>query len=505
MTEAMPNPEPSGADLDRSMRYIMRNGVGIQIMETLAVGAFLTAFALQLGASNFVIGLLAAIPHMSQLAQFPFVSLVDRWRNRRRVYLLAGWIARPMLLLIAVAAFMPPGWPALTLICVAFAVRYIGGAGLGVSWNSWMRDLIPESRMGAVFGARARVMTGIGIATSLAAAAFVDNWGWVSGLPEIYGYAVIYTLAFFGGAYSVWSSRHIVEPPMAPPDGQSNLFERLRAPLKDRNFRRLLRFLVSWSFAINLAAPFFTVHMLKQLNLPVTWVVFFGVLSQLASFFAVRSWGAIADRFNNKAVLSVCGPIFVLCIFAWTFTTMPDVHYGTIPLLVCIHILMGVTAAGVSLASGNISLKLAPRGDATAYLATSSVLNAFAASLASVVGGLSADFFAERELSLTMHWQSPVRELDLTTLSITHWDFFFAMATLIGLYSLHRLSLVEEHGEVHERVVLEMLFSDARRGVRNLSTIAGLRAATDFPIEMLRRAMGKKRRERSDDDEEEDG
>jgi MFS family permease len=497
------------ADLDRSLRYILRNGVGIQIMETLAVGAFLTAFALQKGASNFVIGLLAAIPHLSQLAQFPFVSLVDRWRNRRRVYLIAGWIARPMLLLIAVAAFLPPGWPSLTLICGAFAVRYMGGAGLAVAWNSWMRDLVPEKRMGEVFGARARVMTGIGIATSLAAAAFVDNWQRVSGLADIYGYAVIYTLAFAGGAYSVWSSRHIVEPPMAPAEDGMNLFARLRAPLQDRNFRRLLRFLVSWSFAVNLAAPFFTVNMLKELHLPVTWVVFLGVLSQLASFFAVRSWGAIADRFNNKAVLSVCGPAFIGCIFAWTFATMPDTHDFTIPLLVLIHVLTGVAAAGVSLASGNISLKLAPRGSATAYLATSSVLNASAAALASIVGGLTADFFAERELSLTLHWESPVQAVDLTALSITSWDFFFAIAAVIGLYSLHRLSLVEEHGEVHERVVLEVLFSDARRGVRNLSTIAGLRAATDFPIELLRRAIGRRRRGRRDDvedaDDEEDG
>ena len=56
--------EETHAEIDprmtASIPWIMRNGVGIQIMETLAVGAFLTAFAVQLGASNFTIGLLAA-------------------------------------------------------------------------------------------------------------------------------------------------------------------------------------------------------------------------------------------------------------------------------------------------------------------------------------------------------------------------------------------------------------------------------------------------------------
>ena len=45
-------------------------------METLAFGAFLVAFAIELGASNFVIGLLAATPHLSQLAQVPAVLAV---------------------------------------------------------------------------------------------------------------------------------------------------------------------------------------------------------------------------------------------------------------------------------------------------------------------------------------------------------------------------------------------------------------------------------------------
>ncbi len=81
--------------MTESIPWIMRNGVGIQIMETLAVGAFLTAFAVQLGASNFTIGLLAAVPHLSQLAQIPALAVVERYRNRSRIYFVSGLIARP--------------------------------------------------------------------------------------------------------------------------------------------------------------------------------------------------------------------------------------------------------------------------------------------------------------------------------------------------------------------------------------------------------------------------
>lgn len=68
-------------------------------------------------------------------------------------------------------------------------------------------------------------------------------------------------------------------------------------------------------------------------------------------------------------------------------------------------------------------------------------------------------------------------------LTVSHWDFFFA--TAIGLYALHRLTLVREEGEVHERVVFEHLRAGDRRTLRNLSTVAGLRASTDYPLDTL--------------------
>ena len=70
-------------------------------------------------------------------------------------------------------------------------------------------------------------------------------------------------------------------------------------------------------------------------------------------------------------------------------------------------------------------------------------------------------------------------------MDFSHWDFFFLFATTVGMYALHRLTLVQEEGEVHEKVLLEHLKRGARRTLRNLSTVAGLRAATDYPLDTL--------------------
>jgi len=496
--EAPPSIDPKLAD---SIVWIMRNGVGIQIMETLAVGAFLTAFAIQLGASNFTIGLLAAVPHLSQLAQIPALATVEHYRNRRRVYFVSGLIARPAMLIIGAAAFIPDTDVAIAVIVFAFALRYAMGAFLGCAWGSWMRDLVPDRLMGEIFGQRQKRMTFIGAVLSLAAAGFVDVWIHYVPLPQTYGYAVIYALAFLGGAYGVWCAQHVYEPPMTAAPPQRGWYRSLATPFRSKNFRRLLAFLGSWNFAINLAAPFFTVNMLKRMDLSLALVVGLGTLSQMAAYFMVAQWGSIADRFSNKSVLSVCAPLFVLSIFAWTFTMFPERHVLTIPLLIAIHVATGVASAGVTLASGNITLKLAPRGDATAYMAASSLVNSLAAGAASMFGGLTADFFLSRKFSVLLRWSEPSGDVEITAMKFAQWDFFFMFATIIGLYALHRLTLVREEGHVKERVVIDALLANARRGMRNLSTVAGLRAATEYDLDELRHgdAAAPQQRQRDED------
>ena len=71
-----------------------------------------------------------------------------------------------------------------------------------------------------------------------------------------------------------------------------------------------------------------------------------------------------AHRFSNKSLLAFCAPLFIAYIFA--LPSPRSRAAPTIPLLIVIHILMGVATAGVTLGSANIALELAPRGQATA-------------------------------------------------------------------------------------------------------------------------------------------
>jgi MFS family permease len=371
-----------------------------------------------------------------------------------------------------------------------FLVAQIVLCGLGAigscAWNAWLRDLAPESQLGQVFARRTLWLTGISLLLGLAAALALQMTP--AGSASRDGvFAAMFAIGCVTGLISARVVSAMPEPLMPAAIGPPRLRELLRQPFRDANFRRLLVFVASWQFAVNVATPFFTVFIVRQLRFDVSVVMVLSVVSQIGNLAALRLWGRLSDRFANKSVLAVCAPVYILAIVAMIGASQFDNRMLVIGWLVLLHALMGASVAGVTLTSTNIALKLSPKGEATAYIAANAMVTAIAAGFAPIIGGAMAEFFAERKLELMVRWtnREHVRDWPLT---LTSWDFYFLLAGIIGLYAIHRLSLVEERGEIERRQMVYQVLNETRRGIRNISSVAGLRAATDLPVSLLRDA-----------------
>jgi MFS family permease len=468
--------------LERGSRRLMSDAAFATVVGTLNSGVVLVAYALWLGASASVIGLLAAIPFLTQLLQAPAVVLLERVKSRRTVAVICLFIARVALPLMAVLVFLPDRRLALALLVVGEIIHCAFNSVAGCAWNSWIRDLIPDSRLGAFFARRTLYATTLGIVGTAAAAAalqFADLGGEGEGNAVVF--TALYGIGFLSSLVSTWFLARVPEPTMTLQPADRTLRSLFAEPLRDPNFVRLIRFFASWQFAVNLAAPFFTVFMIQQLGFSAGFVLLMSIVSQCANLLVLRMWGQLSDRFTNKSVLSVAAPAFIACIAAMALAGQVGPPSWTISYLVVLHVLMGMTSAGVGLASVAIGLKLAPRGSANAYVATNALVTAAAAGTAPLLGGLFAQFFESRQLRLHLDWSAPGGAFELITVSIGWWQFFFLIAVLLGTYSLHRLTLVQEVGEVSQREMLLHVLQTARRGVRNASPVAGLRAAVAFP------------------------
>lgn len=465
----------------KGLHYILYHGIMFQIMVTLSGGAFIIAFALLLGASNFLIGLLAAGPFLGNIFQIPAVLLVEKVRKRRLVSIVGFLI---FCVWLPIFALIPLFFKAfgLSLLVAGIFLSGVAAAFSTCAWSSWMHDLVPDNIRGGYFSKRMAISLALAMPLSLAAGRFIDFWQVKFPDYAAVGYSILFLVAFAFGIAGIFALRATPDVPMRKSTQQISLREIIGVPLKDENFRRMLIFSAFWALAFNFAAPFFVVYMLKRIGFSLTTVIIFSVISQLFYLIFLRVWGVLSDKLSNKSVMQVSGSLLLGCIIAWPFTTLPEIYVATLPLLVIIHVLSGIALAGVFIASFNIAFKLAPPGDATKYLALNGALVSMGMAVGPILGGLLADILEKMELSLTFRWLISEKGWIAYLLNFRGLDFLFFVAFILGLYALRRLSLVKEKGEVKKRVVYYEFLSETRRTMRNISSLGGLAHLVYVPI-----------------------
>jgi MFS family permease len=298
---------------------------------------------------------------------------------------------------------------------------------------------------------------------------------------RVHTYAISFVLGGVSGLASSWFLARVPEPAMQPGTRWIGLGDQLWAPFEDANFRRLLIFLGAWAIASNMAVPFLTVFLLRQLGYPLTVVTGLWVVSQIANALTLYAWGRLSDRLSNKAILAAALPVHFLSMFVLVFSDAIPHPSLQLALLAAVHVLMGIAGGGIGLATGNLGLKLAPQGHGTAYLASIGIVTAMCGGVTPIVAGGLAHWFEVSELSAVVRWVHSARTQEFTVVRFAHWEFLFALSALFGLYVMHALSRVREGVEVAEREVIQDFAFEAWRGVNSLSSLGGTVGAI-FPF-----------------------
>ena len=472
--------ELTDADVRSGIRSLTADGVCSMSMMTLQGGPFLPAFAIALGASNYEIGLLATIAFLSQLMQLPGLFVMRKVPSRRGTVLMAAGASRFLWLFIILIPFLFLNRGVTFLMQWLFLAAMIGAVA-GPAWNSLLRDIVPEKRMGSVFARRMILGNVAVLIVMIGGGYFVDLWKqWFPEAP-LYAYSIIFSCGLLFGVAGLAVIARLPET-RRQPAGEPGLLKALMKPLADPDFRPLVMFIAAWSFAVNMAAPFFIVYMLTRIGLPLKTVTMLFVVSQVTNMVFLRIWGRIGDRFSNKSVLAVSAPLFLCAILGWTFTTMPESYFLTIPILVLIHILSGMSLAGISLGTLNLALKKSPKGEAHSYMTVYGVAAACTAALAPMFAGIFADFFANRNLSVAVNWDAPGRQLAVYALNVKALDFLFVLAFIMGIISLRILRRVKEEGEVEESIVRDEVRNEFVGTLRDVSMVPGVRHFVTLPL-----------------------
>ncbi|MCE2502197.1 MAG: MFS transporter [Dehalococcoidia bacterium] len=490
-----PSPTLTPQQIRGSQRLMMWGAVTGGAMFSLGSGGFMAAYALALGANNLQVGILAALPPVAQVVQLPAILAVERFRRRKAIGLPAWFLGQFAWLLIAAVPFVldTPGSLAISAVIILLALRGLFNPVWVTAQNSWMRDLIPQDLLGRFFSRRLGTMTATVVIVGLAGSFFV--WWWQDfAAPEQAIYA--YSFLLLGG----WLTFGIIGPvlvgfskePLMPPAPQSDrsAWSILWEPLRDADFRRLFRFLFLWNFAMNLAVPFFAVYMLTRLDFSLPMVIGFTMLSQITNVLFIRVWGAMADRFGSKTVLSLSASLFLLVIVGWVFTTNPERHLLTIPLVTVLHVFAGVATAGVQLTVQTIALKTAPEGSATPYIGIAGIGTGLGAGTGPIVGGALADFFGNHLFRIDLSWTSTGGVLELSAVTLTGIDFLFVISFFLGVVTLNLLAQLREEGAADREVAMRELIAGMDPVLRAVSSVPGADVVTAASYGYVRRVPG---------------
>lgn len=388
----------SDARAEQSLRHAVRDGAAYSVMSG-AGETYFSAYALFLGASAAQISLLAAVPPLfGALAQILAAWLSHRLGQRRTVILVGALMhALTWLPLVWLPYFFPAHAVPVLITCLIF---YHGWIGLGTPlWGSLIGDLVPTHRRGRFFAARTRLMSMMNF-VALVTAGLVLHFFELRDDTRL-GFLAVFSIAAAARLYSFYQLWCMHEPEQARTSLSLPPLSRLVPRLLVSRVVHFSLFTASFSFAVAVAAPFFTLYMLKDLEFSYLQFMLATAATVLTQALTLTSWGRFADAFGNRMVLVAAGTLVPLLPALWLVSE-------SFAYILFVQALGGLAWAGFGLAAGNYLYDLVPPERRTAYWAGHNALNSASAFGGAMLGGyLSARMpHTASLLGLKLHWSS---------------------------------------------------------------------------------------------------
>lgn len=383
---------------ETALRLSITEGCVASVMGSLAGGAFLTGFALYLGASDFQIGLLSSLPPLISIIQLTTHWLLRKTGERKKLTLWTMGLGRSLWLIIALLpVFFFTRRPELQfsiVLCSIVLSTALNSIGT-ISWWSWMSDLVPRDRLGQYFSKR-NLWTGIvGMLVFYGGSAGLDFYKRQVPLRDYgYGFTGLFLIAVIFGLYSIRLLYKIPELGKITHVEKMPALHELVQPLKDKNFRLFMFERSAWFFSVCIAAPYFNVYLIRHLKVSWSYIGLINIIATLSSLYCLKLWGRIVDQFGCKPLMNVACMAKTLYPLMWVMVTPSNYWW----ILIFTHLILNAFDSAINLTSSNLLLKLSPRGNNVAYLAIDTACINLASAVSPLVGGWLVWHFAQNEM-----------------------------------------------------------------------------------------------------------
>jgi MFS family permease len=397
--EALKHPEPAaGVDDDEEIltprrlagiRWSWLDGFFTTVSDNLYLG-FIVLYALTYGASTSQLGLLAAIQNLlGAVSLFPGARAADGARRRKPlVTWTVGGLARVALLALALVPWLTTeAGTAIGLIIALNGLRSFMSNFGNPAWTVLVGDLVPPRLRAQYFGNRnLMIMLAALLVAPLAGWLIKAGNGWL-GQPNL-GYQAVFALAFVTGLAGTLCFLCIPEPHrgVRPGPAMGATAGLWAAVTGNRAFLGLIVSGFVWNLALQVAAPFFNVYLVRHLGAGAGTVGLLAGVNTLFGLIGSGLFGRVMDRLGARKTQALTGLFIPIIPTAWIWVTAPW-QVGVL------EAFAGLVWAGYNLANFALLLELTPgshRPQAVALYQTVVFASAVAGPL---LGGWLAETF----------------------------------------------------------------------------------------------------------------
>ena len=223
---------------------------------------YITPYALSIGLSNKLIGILEVLPTL--IANIIRINLSKTYYKKSRksmvlpFVLLQSFFWIPLIFVgIAYFFFGLKFFYASLLLIICYSVIIISGLIASPAWTSWMQDLV-ETNRGEYFSKRSKINGFVIVLSMLTAGLILDSF---KGEKVFFGFVILFFLAFLGRYFSFHFLKKQYEPQATKDEKSYFSFFQFIKKMPSNNFGKICHFyFINILFCCNSFSIFFSIY-----------------------------------------------------------------------------------------------------------------------------------------------------------------------------------------------------------------------------------------------------
>lgn len=436
------------SDRIRTLYLLIAGVMGGVVWANITGGIAMTGYLRELGVSDFLYGLIIALPSLANAFQFLASYWMEKTLKRRQLFLVTGLIQRSVWLPFAFVPFIVPmAYPQLRLWTCVICVMVSAGMGpfMNVSFYSICSDVVPMRIRARYFATRSSISTFMGLVVGIVIGILLDK------IPGFTGYAIVFSIAVLFGVFDICCFFFMKLPEMEKPENRSGIFSMMRRVLKDKSYMKIVFCMTAWCFAVQLCAPYFNVYMRENMQMTNLQITLYGqVISSIMLIFFVGRWARAMDTYGNKPILRVASCLTAFMPFLFVFAGR-----GMLYMVFVANALSGATYCAIDLSAQNLFMGEAQGENKSMYFAVYFIFTQlFGLSLGSTAGGFLLDnvLFRMEEIGASLFG---------TPLSRYNWLFLISWVLRLSV-SLLMMPMIIEASSKSVSVMLRAVRENTR-------------------------------------------